>query len=193
MYILFFFSGIECMIVLPDPRSYSEPVFGICVFLFSFLIPVAIISICYGLMVQRLRSVRLLSGSRIKDRNLRRISQMVLAVVAAFVLCWMPVQVLALVQALGKVDLGGSQTAVAAMHFCIALGYTNSSLNPVLYAFLDENFKRCFREFCVQTNIDVELEPQQRKSVRKGEPEEQEFIQENGVVNEAGAIPRCEE
>ena len=23
-----------------------------------------------------------------------------------------------------------------------------SSLNPVLYAFLDENFKRCFREFC---------------------------------------------
>lgn len=114
---------------------------------------------------------------------------MVLAVVAAFLLCWMPVQVLALVQALRKVDLGGSQTAVAAMHFCIALGYTNSSLNPVLYAFLDENFKRCFHEFCMQTNKDLELVPQQRKSVRK---EEQEFIQGNGVVDEAGAIPRCE-
>ncbi|XP_053500011.1 delta-type opioid receptor isoform X2 [Ictalurus furcatus] len=185
-------SNIECMVVLPDPRSYSEPVFGICVFLFSFLIPVVIISVCYGLMVRRLRSVRLLSGSRSKDRNLRRISQMVLAVVAAFVLCWMPVQVLTLVQTLRKVNLGGSQTTVAAMHFCIALGYANSSLNPVLYAFLDENFKRCFREFCVQTNTDVELEPQQRKSVRKEEPEEQEFIG-NGVVNEAGAIPRCEE
>ncbi|GAA6107219.1 delta-type opioid receptor [Tachysurus ichikawai] len=183
-------NGIECMVVLPDPQSYSEPVFGICVFLFSFLIPVAIISICYGLMVRRLRSVRLLSGSRSKDRNLRRISQLVLAVVAAFVLCWMPVQVLALVQALGKVDLGGSQTSVAAMHFCIALGYANSSLNPVLYAFLDENFKRCFRVVCVQTNTDVELEPQQRKSVRKVE---QEFIQGNGVVNEALAIPRCED
>lgn len=180
------------MVVLPDPQSYSEPVFGICVFLFSFLIPVAIISICYGFMVRRLRSVRLLSGSRVKDKNLRRISQMVLAVVAAFVLCWMPVQVLALVQAMGKVDLGGSQTAVAAMHFCIALGYTNSSLNPVLYAFLDENFKRCFRTFCVQTNTDVELEPQQPKLMRKGELEEQEFIQGNGV-NEVAAIPRCED
>uniref|UniRef100_A0AAR2IWR2 G-protein coupled receptors family 1 profile domain-containing protein n=1 Tax=Pygocentrus nattereri TaxID=42514 RepID=A0AAR2IWR2_PYGNA len=141
--------NIECMVVLPDPQSYSEPVFGTCVFLFSFLIPVAIISVCYSLMVRRLHSVRLLSGSREKDRNLRRISQMVLAVVAAFVFCWMPVQVLALIQALGKVDLGGSEVAVAAMHFCIALGYTNSSLNPVLYAFLDENFKRCFREFCL--------------------------------------------
>uniref|UniRef100_A0A8D0B5N1 Opioid receptor delta 1 n=1 Tax=Salvator merianae TaxID=96440 RepID=A0A8D0B5N1_SALMN len=38
---------------------------------------------------------------------------------------------------------------MASLHFCIALGYTNSSLNPVLYAFLDENFKRCFREFCL--------------------------------------------
>ncbi|KAK3547276.1 hypothetical protein QTP86_017785 [Hemibagrus guttatus] len=183
-------NGIECMVVLPDPRSYSEPVFGICVFLFSFLIPVAIISICYGLMVRRLRSVRLLSGSRSKDRNLRRITQLVLAVVAAFVLCWMPVQVLALIQALRKVDLGGSQTSVAAMHFCIALGYANSSLNPVLYAFLDENFKRCFREFCVQNSTDMELEPQQRRSVRKVE---QEFIQGNVVLNEAGTIPRCED
>ncbi|KTF74893.1 hypothetical protein cypCar_00033310 [Cyprinus carpio] len=37
-------------------------------------IPVVIISICYGLMVRRLRSVRLLYGSREKDQNLRRIT-----------------------------------------------------------------------------------------------------------------------
>ncbi|KAG9269703.1 nociceptin receptor [Astyanax mexicanus] len=186
-------NGIECMVVLPDPRSYSEPVFGTCVFLFSFLIPVAIISVCYGLMVRRLRSVRLLSGSREKDRNLRRISQMVLAVVAAFVLCWMPVQVLALVQALGKVDLGGSEVAVAAMHFCIALGYANSSLNPVLYAFLDENFKRCFREFCLPANSVVELEAPRRKLVRKEGGCGVDGEQGNGAAVQAAGIPRCEE
>ncbi|XP_063065500.1 delta-type opioid receptor-like [Engraulis encrasicolus] len=141
-------SGIECMVVLPRPREYWGPVFGVCVFLFSFLIPVAIISVCYGLMLRRLHSVRLLSGSRDKDRYLRRISRMVLAVVLAFVVCWAPVQVLALVQALGGVDLGGSETSMVSMHFCIALGYANSSLNPLLYAFLDENFKRCFRASC---------------------------------------------
>lgn len=141
-----FHTGIECILVLPDPRSYWDPVFGTCVFLLSFLVPVAIISVCYSLMVKRLRSVRILSGSKEKDRNLRRITRMVLVVVAAFVVCWTPIQIMALAQSLGF-NLGSVQTVVF-MHFCIALGYVNSSLNPVLYAFLDENFKRCFREFC---------------------------------------------
>ncbi|KAA8590730.1 hypothetical protein FQN60_001673, partial [Etheostoma spectabile] len=123
-----------------------DPVFGTCVFLFSFLIPVAIISICYSLMVKRLRNVRILSGSKEKDRNLRRITRMVLVVVAAFVVCWTPIQIMVLAQSLGF-NLSSLFTVVL-MHFCIALGYVNSSLNPVLYAFLDENFKRCFREFC---------------------------------------------
>lgn len=140
------YAGIECILVLPDPRSYWDPVFGTCVFLLSFLIPVAIISVCYSLMVKRLRNVRILSGSKEKDRNLRRITRMVLVVVAAFVVCWTPIQIMALAQSLG-VNLGSVHTVVL-MHFCIALGYVNSSLNPVLYAFLDENFKRCFREFC---------------------------------------------
>uniref|UniRef100_A0A3Q0QTX3 Opiate receptor-like 1 n=1 Tax=Amphilophus citrinellus TaxID=61819 RepID=A0A3Q0QTX3_AMPCI len=139
-------NSFECIVVLPEPRSHWDPVFGTCVFLFSFLIPVAIISICYSLMVKRLRSVRILSGSKEKDRNLRRITRMVLVVVAAFVVCWTPIQIMVLAQCLGF-NLSSLFTLVL-MHFCIALGYVNSSLNPVLYAFLDENFKRCFREFC---------------------------------------------
>ncbi|KAM9341888.1 nociceptin receptor [Pholidichthys leucotaenia] len=139
-------NGVECIVVLPEPRSHWDPVFGICIFLFSFLIPVAIISICYSQMVKRLRSVRILSGSKEKDRNMRRITRMVLVVVAAFVICWTPVQIMVLAQSLGF-NLSSLSTVVL-MHFCIVLGYVNSSLNPVLYAFLDENFKRCFREFC---------------------------------------------
>ncbi|KAI1890275.1 hypothetical protein AGOR_G00152070 [Albula goreensis] len=157
-------NGIECIVMLPDPRSYWDPVFGTCVFVFSFVVPVAIISVCYSLMVRRLRSVRVLSGSREKDRNLRRITRMVLVVVAAFVVCWTPVQVMALAQSLG-VNLGSLLT-VALMHFCIALGYANSSLNPVLYAFLDENFKRCFRGFCQPQGFSFPLELQQSSRLR---------------------------
>ncbi|XP_056305196.1 nociceptin receptor isoform X1 [Danio aesculapii] len=148
--------SIECILVLPDPRSYWDPVFGTCVFLLSFLIPVAIISVCYSLMVKRLRSVRILSGSKEKDRNLRRITRMVLVVVAAFVVCWTPIQIMALAQSLGF-NLASVQTVVF-MHFCIALGYVNSSLNPVLYAFLDENFKRCFREFCHPSRFGIDAQ-----------------------------------
>uniref|UniRef100_A0A8K9V1U2 Opioid receptor, delta 1a n=1 Tax=Oncorhynchus mykiss TaxID=8022 RepID=A0A8K9V1U2_ONCMY len=126
-----------CMLKFPDPDWYWDTVTKICVFIFAFIVPVMVITICYGLMILRLRSVRLLSGSKEKDRNMRRITRMVLVIVAAFI--------------------------ISSWHLCIALGYMNSSLNPVLYAFLDENFKRCFRDFCLPCRTRVE-----RNSLNRG-------------------------
>uniref|UniRef100_A0AAY4EE21 Opioid related nociceptin receptor 1 n=1 Tax=Denticeps clupeoides TaxID=299321 RepID=A0AAY4EE21_9TELE len=159
--------SIECMVVLPHPQNYWEPIFGTCVFLFSFAVPVSVISGCYSLMIRRLRSVRLLSGSRERDQNLRRITHMVLVIVLAFVICWAPVQVLALIQSLGHMDLGGNQAGLVAMHFCIALGYANSCLNPILYAFLDENFKRCFGEFCLPGDLRFDAKTPQRRLTKR--------------------------
>ncbi len=127
----------------------------ICVFIIAFVVPVLVITICYGLMILRLKSVRLLSGSKEKDRNLRRITCMVLVVVAAFIICWTPIHIFIIVKTMVEIDTR-NPFVIASWHLCIALGYTNSSLNPVLYAFLDENFKRCFRDFCVPCRTRVE-------------------------------------
>ncbi|XP_007234633.2 opioid receptor, delta 1a [Astyanax mexicanus] len=137
-----------CTLKFPDPDWYWDTVTKICVFIFAFVVPVLVITICYGLMILRLRSVRLLSGSKEKDRNMRRITRMVLVVVAAFIVCWTPIHIFIIIKTLVEVDQR-NPFVIASWHLCIALGYTNSSLNPVLYAFLDENFKRCFREFCL--------------------------------------------
>uniref|UniRef100_A0A4W3JIU6 Opioid receptor, delta 1a n=1 Tax=Callorhinchus milii TaxID=7868 RepID=A0A4W3JIU6_CALMI len=72
---------------------------------------------------------------------------MVLVVVAIFIICWTPIHIFVIIKTLVKIN--PTPLVTASWHFCIALGYTNSCLNPVLYAFLDENFKRCFREFCL--------------------------------------------
>ncbi|XP_062985908.1 kappa-type opioid receptor isoform X2 [Elgaria multicarinata webbii] len=137
----------ECSLQFPDNDYVWWDIFmKICVFVFAFIIPVLIIVVCYTLMILRLKSVRLLSGSREKDRNLRRITRLVLVVVAVFIICWTPIHIFVLVEALG--DVSHSTAAISSYYFCIALGYTNSSLNPILYAFLDENFKRCFKDFC---------------------------------------------
>ncbi|XP_063055925.1 opioid receptor, delta 1b [Engraulis encrasicolus] len=137
-----------CTLRFPEPDWYWDTVTKICVFIFAFVMPVLVITICYGLMILRLKSVRLLSGSKEKDRNLRRITRMVLVVVAAFIVCWTPIHIFIMVKTLVDVDTS-NPLVVASWHLSIALGYTNSSLNPVLYAFLDENFKRCFRDFCL--------------------------------------------
>lgn len=135
----------------PEPYVYWDTVMKVCVFVFAFVVPVLIITLCYTLMVLRLKSVRMLSGSREKDRNLRRITRLVVVVVAVFVVCWTPIHIFILVKAL--VSVPETTAIMAAYFFCVALGYTNSSLNPVLYAFLDENFKRCFKDFCLSTRL----------------------------------------
>ncbi|XP_056619496.1 opioid receptor, delta 1b [Triplophysa dalaica] len=137
-----------CMLKFPDPDWYWDTVTKICVFIFAFVVPVLVITVCYGLMIIRLKSVRLLSGSKEKDRNMRRITRMVLVVVAAFIICWTPIHIFIIVKTVVEIDKK-NLVVVACWHLCIALGYMNSSLNPVLYAFLDENFKRCFRDFCL--------------------------------------------
>nr|BAO48191.1 kappa opioid receptor [Carassius auratus] len=137
----------ECALQFPDPYLYWDTLMKICVFIFGFVAPLLIITVCYTLMVLRLKSVRLLSGSRKKDRNLRRITRLVLVVVAVFVVCWTPIHIFILVKALSP-GVPETTAVMGAYFFCVALGYTNSSLNPILYAFLDENFKRCFRDFC---------------------------------------------
>ncbi|CAM4579632.1 delta-type opioid receptor [Lepidochelys kempii] len=147
--------NVLCMLQFPDPAMYWDTVTKICVFIFAFMVPILVITICYGLMILRLKSVRLLSGSKEKDRNLRRITRMVLVVVAAFIICWTPIHIFVIVWTLVDIDKKNPYV-VASLHFCIALGYTNSSLNPVLYAFLDENFKRCFREFCLPFRSRIE-------------------------------------
>ncbi|KAJ4928235.1 hypothetical protein JOQ06_016029 [Pogonophryne albipinna] len=150
-----------CTLKFPDPTWYWDTVTKICVFIFAFVVPVLVITICYGLMILRLKSVRLLSGSKEKDRNMRRITRMVLVVVAAFIICWTPIHIFIIVKTMVKID-NRNPFVIATWHLCIALGYTNSSLNPVLYAFLDENFKRCFRDFWLPCRTHVEQHSQTR-------------------------------
>ncbi|XP_052469072.1 delta-type opioid receptor-like [Carassius gibelio] len=163
------FGIIDCTLLFPHPSWYWENLLKICVFIFAFIMPVLIITICYGLMILRLKSVRMLSGSKEKDRNLRRITRMVLVVVAVFIICWTPIHIFVIIKAL--VNIPSSLLQTVTWHFCIALGYTNSCLNPVLYAFLDENFKRCFREFCVPSPsvLDLQNSTRTRNPQREGQ------------------------
>ncbi|XP_078503103.1 mu-type opioid receptor [Lissotriton helveticus] len=144
----------DCTLVFPHPSWYWDNLLKICVFIFAFIMPVLIITVCYGMMILRLKSVRMLSGSKEKDRNLRRITKMVLVVVAVFIVCWTPIHIYVIIKAL--INVPPSRIETITWHICIALGYTNSCLNPVLYAFLDKNFKLCFREFCIPTSSTAE-------------------------------------
>nr|UOF75619.1 CXCR1a [Bostrychus sinensis] len=106
----------------------------------GFLIPLAIMLICYGVTIQRLRQIR--DGFQ-KQKAMR----VIIFVVGAFLLCWTPYHMAVMTDTFFRTKLVPYQCparlavdkAMLATH---SLGLLHSCVNPVLYAFVGEKFRR---------------------------------------------------
>lgn len=88
-------------------------------------------------------------GSSKRKRSERKVTRMVSIVVAVFVFCWLPFYVFNVTSVTGTIS---STPALRSTFACVVvLGYANSCANPILYAFLSENFKKSFQNvLCLQ-------------------------------------------
>ncbi|XP_016097562.1 somatostatin receptor type 1-like [Sinocyclocheilus grahami] len=129
--------GVDCNFLWPE-SSWSEA-FVVYTFLLGFLLPVAAICLCYCLIVVRMRAVGLKAGWLQRRRSEKKITRMVLLVVAVFVLCWMPFYIVQLISVFRK-----PPDPMVTQLFVI-LSYANSSANPILYGFVSDNFRRSFQ------------------------------------------------
>ncbi|XP_040888289.1 C-X-C chemokine receptor type 2-like [Toxotes jaculatrix] len=107
--------------------------------IFGFLLPLCIMMVCYSITIARLLRTR---GFQ-KHRAMRVIS----AVVIAFVLCWTPYHVTMIVDTLIRGDVIPYGCAMRmsvnlALFTTNSLGLLHSSINPVLYAFVGEKFRK---------------------------------------------------
>ncbi|XP_073685141.1 C3a anaphylatoxin chemotactic receptor-like [Garra rufa] len=99
-------------------------------FVFGFLAPLICITTCYGFIVRKLGRSHFHSG---------RAFRIMLAVVVAFFLCWLPYHIVELIIMYG--EKSSSSAALALDPLAISLAYFNSCLNPILYAFMGQDFK----------------------------------------------------
>lgn len=111
-------------------------------FLMSYVLPLVLISIFYMLMLVKLwRAARVSAESR---RGRRRVTRLVFVVVGVFAICWFPIQVILVMKSLDKFPLTTAMVMVQVVSHILA--YTNSCINPFLYAFLSDNFRKAFRK-----------------------------------------------
>lgn len=149
----------NCSIVWPEPAEVWKATFIIYTATVGFFGPLTVICLCYLLIVVKVRS----SGRRVRVSSLRRrkserkITRMVVIVVAVFVFCWLPFYVLNMVNLL--VLLPGEFRGL--YYFVVVLSYANSCANPILYGFLSDNFKRGFRKALCRSSRRVENQDQQ--------------------------------
>lgn len=107
--------------------------------IFGFLLPLTVMISCYSITIARLLRTR---GFQ-KHRAMR----VIIVVVIAFLLCWTPYHLTMMVDTLLRADVIPSDCAVRSS-LDVALVITNnlallhSCINPVLYAFVGEKFRK---------------------------------------------------
>ena len=152
--------------IMSDP--HHGRVFYGTFFAFAFVLPMILICALYATMILRLLRRRVVggggdsggkrgaygTGSSETTRARRRVTRLVMVVVAAFGACWLPIHVdtlpipadtlpihvVFIIQFFGDESLM-THTFIVVRLAANCLAYANSCLNPILYAFLSENFR----------------------------------------------------
>ncbi|CRL02286.1 CLUMA_CG015406, isoform A [Clunio marinus] len=129
-------------------QGYNHSLFQISFLLSSYVIPLSLISFLYVGMLSRLWSSN---------------------AVVAFSICWAPIQIILVLKSLRLYET--TTLTVSIQIISHVLAYLNSCLNPFLYAFLSENFRKAFRKvmWCGPTSSHYILAaPDTTKSTRTG-------------------------
>ncbi|XP_004778162.3 LOW QUALITY PROTEIN: kiSS-1 receptor [Mustela putorius furo] len=150
----------------PGPRTYCNEVFpsralerafALYNLLALYLLPLAATCACYGAMLRHLgrpaATDSSLQGQLLAERAgavRAKVSRLVAAVVLLFAACWGPIQLFLVLQAVGPTGAWHprSYTAYALKTWAHCMSYSNSALNPLLYAFLGSHFRQAFRRVC---------------------------------------------
>ena len=111
--------------------------------LLGFVIPIGFIIVCYSQVVLKMRNIGPRTKSKERLKANRRVTKMVLTVIAVYVVCWLPYWIQQII--LTFLDQGHSSLWVILSFMAITiLSYSNSMLNPFIYAFLSEYFRNRF-------------------------------------------------
>lgn len=161
--------GGTCNITWPQPANIWEAAFIIYTSTVGFFCPLLVICLCYLLIVFKIRS----SGKKVhatstkRRKSERKVTRMVVIIVAMFVVCWLPFYALNVVNLL--VSLPPDYQGL--YFFVVVLIYANSCANPIVYVFLSDNFKRGFRKALCRSTRKVEsheMDPEQQAQLGRG-------------------------
>ncbi|KAG7262729.1 hypothetical protein CRUP_006554 [Coryphaenoides rupestris] len=162
-----------CLLRFPDRGSggWGDPqvllgLYQLQKVLLGFLLPLAIITVCYLLLLRFVLGRRVAGfhappaggpeAAQCRHKRYSKVTKSVAIVVLSFFLCWLPNQALTLWAVLIKFDLVPFSKAfynaqAYAFPLTVCLAYTNSSLNPVLYCLVRREFRAGLKELLLRS------------------------------------------
>ncbi|XP_005507181.2 galanin receptor type 1 [Columba livia] len=123
--------------------STAKQMYKITILLVGYLLPLVLITCCYAKVLYHLHT-KVKNISKKSERSKKKTAQTVLLVVAVFLLSWLPHHIITMWAAFGQFPLNNTSFAFRIISHCLAYG--NSCINPIIYAFLSENFRKACRQ-----------------------------------------------
>ncbi|XP_006119128.1 somatostatin receptor type 2 [Pelodiscus sinensis] len=133
----------SCTIIWPGKSSAWYTGFIIYTFILGFLGPLAIICLCYLFIIIKVKSSGIRVGSSKRKKSEKKVTRMVSIVVAVFIFCWLPFYIFNVSSV--SIRIVPTPVLKGMFDFVVVLSYANSCANPILYAFLSDNFKKSFQ------------------------------------------------
>ncbi|XP_047447909.1 chemokine-like receptor 1 [Mugil cephalus] len=127
--------GRDICINVYTSHQHSHTIIAVTRFLTGFVVPFIIIVICYSIIIVKLRSNRMTKSCKP--------FKVMTALIAAFFICWLPYHVFILMET--KSHWHGHDILPIGLKVSTLLAAANSFLNPVLYVFMGNDFKRRFK------------------------------------------------
>ncbi|XP_045031983.1 allatostatin-A receptor [Daphnia magna] len=132
-------------------EGWSQYVFQSTFFATSYAIPLLLICALYISMLLRLWRKEAPVGrasAEIQRGKKLRVTRMVCIVVGSFALCWFPIQLFLVLKSLALFEITPFTVMIQISSHILA--YMSSCVNPFLYAFISDNFRKAFRKivFC---------------------------------------------
>ncbi|KAM5222161.1 galanin receptor type 1 [Ctenodactylus gundi] len=125
----------------PDTRR--KKAYVLCTFVFGYLAPLLLICFCYAKVLNHLHK-KLKNMSKKSETSKKKTAQTILVVVVVFGISWLPHHIIHLWAEFGTFPLTPASFFFRIAAHCLA--YSNSSVNPIIYAFLSENFRKAYKQ-----------------------------------------------
>ncbi|XP_043938427.1 G-protein coupled receptor 54-like [Protopterus annectens] len=147
--------GLRTYCIEVFPTETLQKGFLLYTFLAVYLLPLITICICYTFMLKRMgqpvvepvgnhfQNIQHLSERSAAMRA--KVTKMVVVIVLLFTVCWGPIQLFILFQGF-YVKFQATYETYKIKTWANCMSYANSSINPIVYAFMGDSFRKSFKK-----------------------------------------------